>query len=81
MPDRDQARGYLERLALDLRAKAEQYRTHAEGIRNKAAKDTLLGLAADSDRMAANAEDRAKALGDPASQLSSAPDPSASKPT
>lgn len=71
MPDLAEARAYLERLALDLRAKAEEYRARAEGIRNRAAKETLLGLAADTDRLAADAERRAKVLGDEPTAASS----------
>lgn len=62
MPDRIEARAYLERLALDLRDKAEEYRARAEGVRNQAAKEALLVLASDTDRMAAATEERAKAL-------------------
>jgi hypothetical protein len=63
MPDAAHARAYLLRLALDMRAKAEEYRARAEGIRNRPAKEVLLGLAADTDKMAANIEARARTLG------------------
>ena len=56
MPERDTARALLARQALDLRDKAEQYRSAAEGTRNHVAKDALLNLARDSDRMAATIE-------------------------
>lgn len=77
MPDSAEAKVYLERLALDLRNKAETYRMHAEGIRNRAARETLLALAADTDRMATSAEERARTLD---ATPSSAPGPSASGP-
>jgi hypothetical protein len=60
--------------ALDLRARAEQFRTFAESSRNLAQRQTLLDLARDSDDFAARIE--ARLLG-----LASAPsaEPSASK--
>lgn len=62
MPDIAEPRTYLEQLALDLRKKAEAYRARARAIGNRAAKGILLGMAADTERLAAEAEARATLL-------------------
>jgi hypothetical protein len=62
MPDREQARAFLERQALDDRQRAEQFRTVAEGTRNPEARRALLRLATEADKMAARIEARVAAL-------------------
>jgi hypothetical protein len=65
--------------ALDLRARAEQFRTFAESSRNPAQRQTLLDLARDSDDFAARIE--AELPGLATAPPAPAADPSASKPT
>lgn len=62
MPDIAEARSILDRQALDMREKAEEFRTAAEGLRNRVARDALLRLADTWDEMAANTETNARAL-------------------
>jgi hypothetical protein len=65
MPANAQERTLLERQALDLRNKAEQFRSSAEGLRNLAARDALLKIAAEADRLAGTIEAQAKGLPGP----------------
>ncbi|MBV8169303.1 MAG: hypothetical protein JO021_21090 [Alphaproteobacteria bacterium] len=62
MPDRDKAWPLLERQALDLRERAELFRTAAEGLKSRTARDALLELAQQTDRLAATVEAQIRVL-------------------
>jgi hypothetical protein len=62
MPDHDTVRSLLERQALDMREKAEEFRTAAEGLGHRPARSVLLRLADTWDQRAAMTEANAKAL-------------------
>jgi hypothetical protein len=56
MPDREQARSFLEQQALDARERAERFRTVSEGSRSLEAKRILADIAEAADQFAARLE-------------------------
>jgi hypothetical protein len=62
MPDRHATVALLARQALDMRDKAERFRTADEGLRNWRAREALIRLAKTWDDMAAQTEIQAKDL-------------------
>ena len=62
MPDTESTRTYLERQALDWRARAEEFRTVGENTRSAKARRILLDLAKTWDEMASQLEERLKTL-------------------
>lgn len=80
MPEIPEAHRLMEQQALELRARAERFRTFAEGNRTTM-RQTLIDLARDSDAFAARIEAQLRALGAGDNPPSSpAVDPSAADP-